>query len=185
MVLLDNYIHNILKESIDNVLNNRKLYHQTSNNFNVIKSILTNGLQPNDNGEAYGVWFSEDEPFYSSNRAPLFSIPNTEDIRQKYKFSTLYDGNIKIATKPISIEDITVESIPFAILENNSLLFTDGIKRLFNSFGIKQGFGSIAEYIAEKHKDKKILIYVDLFDKFVEQGTWKIFAKYNNIIPLF
>lgn len=48
MVLLDNYIRNVLKESIDNVLNNRKLYHQTSNDFNVIKSILMNGLQPND-----------------------------------------------------------------------------------------------------------------------------------------
>ena len=174
------------KNEISNLLNenasyntNCKLYHQTKNDFNIIKSIIENGLIPQDrNDEGNGIWFSQ-EPFYDV-RTTTFSIPNNEKTLRKYNFNTTFDGDIKIARNRIPFEELTVENIPFAIINDNSYLFSSS-KNFLISMAKKKGYNSIAEYLSNNKNFKSIIIYKDLFDNFVEKHTSYIFDKYPNV----
>ena len=184
--LTENDLNNIIKESINNILKenniNNKLFHQTKPNFETLKSIIQNGLQPNDNGEAYGIWFQEGTPFYNTN-VNMFSIENTPQNLEKYRFSKIYDGDIKIATKPIPFNELTVENIGFAIANDKNVLFSKTFVNP-NSFFKKrfEQYGSIAKYLCENKSFEKLIVYVDLFEIFIEQGTSDIFNQYSHII---
>lgn len=176
----------INEESFGSVVNenesnntSNKLYHQTTNDINVIKSIIKNGLIPQDkNGEGKGIWFSE-EPFYDV-RTTTFSIPNNEETLRKYNFNSTFDGDIKIARKCIPFNDFTVENIPFAIINDNTYLFSSS-KKFLMSMANKKGYDNIAEYLSNNKNFKSIVIFKDLFEKFVESGTFHIFNNYPNI----
>lgn len=180
------YLNKIIKESINNLLieniPNNKLYHQTKVDFDILKSIIKNGLQPNDNGEAYGIWFQSGSPFYGIN-TNIFSIENTQENIDKYKFSKIYDGDIKIATKPIPFNELNVENISFAVSNDKNILFTKQFSNP-NSFFQKRfnEYGSVARYLCENKSFNKLLIYTDLFEMFIEQGTSHIFDEYDHII---
>ena len=172
-------IYDDLMSINEDISNNNKLYHQTKSDFNIIKSIIKNGLIPQDrNGEGAGIWFS-DEPFYNS-KTTMFSIPNNEETLRKYNFNPYFDGNIKIAKKRIPFDNLTVENIPFAVANEHTYLYSSS-KDFFLSMAKRKGFDSIAEYIAENKNFKNIVIYEDLFNNFVEEGTSQIFHKYPHI----
>jgi len=160
-----------------------KLFHQTTTDFNIIKSIIKNGLIPQDkNDEGSGVWFSAEKPFYDV-RTTTFSIPDTPDIRKRFDFNPFYDGDIRIARKRIPFEYLIVENIPFGIANDGKTLL---MSRTFDNPApfIKKKidhYGSIAKYIAENKSFNDILIYTDLFDMFVEDRTAQIFAQYPHI----
>jgi hypothetical protein len=166
----------------ENNNDNSKLYHQTKPDFEILKSIIENGLQPNDNGEAYGVWFQANTPFYSS-QSNMFSIENNSENLTKYKFSILYDGDVKIATRPIPFNELTVENIGFAVSNNQNILFS---KFFTNSNKLiqkrVQEYGSIAKYMCENKNFETLLVYTDLFEMFIEQGTSHIFDEYEHVI---
>ena len=156
-----------------------KLYHQTKNDFNIIKSIIKNGLTPQDkNDEGCGIWFSQ-KPFYDI-QTTTFSIPNNEETLRKYNFNPTFDGDIKIARKRIPFEELTVENIPFAIINDNSYLFSSS-KNFLISMANKNGYNNIAEYLSNNKNFESIVIYKDLFDNFVENGTSYVFEKYPNV----
>lgn len=161
-----------------------KLYHQTRPDFETLKSIIKNGLQPNDNGEAYGIWFCEHKPFYSLGMTNTFSIENNTENLEKYNFSKSFDGEIKIATKPIPFNELTIESVGFAISNNKNILYNNFFIPKKPNFITKeiQKYGSIAKYMCENKNFETLLVYVDLFEMFIEQGTSHIFDEYDHII---
>ena len=170
---------NSLNEGIENY---PKIYHQTSTDFNIIKSIIENGLIPQDrNDEGNGIWFMAGEPFYTA-KATTFSLPDTEETFKKYAFHPFYDGDIRIARKPIPFEDLTVEVMPFGLANEKTTLFSDVFTSPKSFIEKKiQNCGSIAKYIAENKTFTTLLIYVDLFEMFVEKGTSHIFSQYPHI----
>ena len=170
--------------SINEALNSPelKIYHQTKSDFSVIKNILKNGLIPqNNHDEGYGIWFQAGEPFYSV-KSTMFSLPDTEETFERYDFNPMFDGNIRIARKPIPFSDLTVESIPFAIVNGNTLLYSNTFTNP-ESIGYKfsRKYGSIAKYLAENKNFKEVFIYEDLFKMFVESGTSELFSNYSHI----
>ena len=155
--------------------NGPKLYHQTSSDFNVIKSIIENGLIPQDkNGEGKGIWFQAGAPFYNA-RTTMFSIPDTEENAKKY-------GDIRIARTTIPFDELTVESIPFAVVNDNTILYSSTFTSP-DSLGYKfsKRCGSVAKYIAENKNFKNVLIYTDLFEMFVEPKTSHYFQQFTHI----
>lgn len=168
----------VVNENESNNTSN-KLYHQTTNDINVIKSIIKNGLIPqNKNDEGKGIWFSE-EPFYDV-RTTTFSIPNNDESLRKYNFNTIFDGDIKIARNFIPFNELTVENIPFAIINDNAYLFSSS-KKFLMSMANKKGYNNIAEYLSNNKNFNSIVIFKDLFEKYVESGTSHIFNKYPNV----
>ena len=170
------YNNKILTENI----NNRKLYHQTVADINVIKSIIENGLIPNDNGEVYGIWFNK-KPFYNDYERFMVSLPETEENLEKYDFSKFFDGDLKIARKQIPFNALTVENIPFASINGEFCFYSNMFNEKFRNSKFVQKYENLATYIAEKTKKDNILIYTDLFEMFVESGTSYIFSKYPHI----
>lgn len=162
--------------------NEPKLYHQTSSDFNVIKSIIENGLIPQDkNGEGKGIWFQAGAPFYNA-RTTMFSIPDTVENAKKYNFNPLFDGDIRIARTTIPFDELTVESIPFAVVNDNTILYSSTFTSP-DSLGYKfsKRCGSVAKYIAENKNFKNVLIYTDLFEMFVEPKTSHYFQQFPHI----
>ena len=162
--------------------NGPKLYHQTSSDFNVIKSIIENGLIPQDkNGEGKGIWFQAGAPFYNA-RTTMFSIPDTVENAKKYNFNPLFDGDIRIARTIIPFDELTVESIPFAVVNDNTILYSSTFTSP-DSLGYKfsKRCGSVAKYIAENKNFKNVLIYTDLFEMFVEPKTSHYFQQFTHI----
>ena len=170
------YNNKILIENI----NNRKLYHQTSTDFNVIKNIIKNGLIPYDNGEVYGIWFDR-KPFYNSYKSFMVSLPETEENLERYDFSKFFDGDIKIARKQIPFNALTIENIPFASRNGEFCYYSNMYNEKFRNSKFVQKYGNLATYIAEKTKDYDMFIYTDLFEMFVESGTSHVFSKYPHI----
>lgn len=175
-------IYDELNSINENRGNIPKLYHQTSSDFNVIKSIIENGLIPQDkNGEGKGIWFQAGAPFYNA-RTTMFSIPDTDENAKKYNFNPLFDGDIRIARTTIPFNDLTVESIPFAVVNDNTILYSSTFTSP-DSLGYKfsKRCGSVAKYIAENKNFKNVLIYTDLFEMFVEPKTSQYFQQFPHI----
>ena len=162
----------------------KKMYHQVgqfNDIFKATKSVLQNGLIPSDkNGDAYGVFFAMNK-FYGKLQVPCFSLLDTEENFKKYRFSPIFDGDTRIATKTISPDDLIVENIPFASCnDNNVILMTEDVD-FFKKVAKLCKCNSIAEYLAKNKNFENIIIYTDLFDEYVEKGTSYIFDEYPHI----
>lgn len=170
----------------ESIGSNTKMYHQcttcdTNNVFDIIKSIVGSGLIPFEKrDEGKGVWFSLGEPFYNGVNYPTFSLTDSEENFLKYNFNPLFDGEIRIARKPIPFNKLTVENIPFAIINNKDLLYSKD-KKFYSKFAKLHGCSTIAEYLANNENFKHLIVYTDLFDKYIENGTSHIFNDYPHI----
>lgn len=162
----------------------KKLYHQVgrfNDIFKVTKSILQNGLIPSDkSGDAYGVFFSMDK-FYENPQLPCFSLLATEENFKKYRFAPIFDGDIRVATKTISPDDLIVENIPFASCNNNNVILMTQDIDFFKRMTKLYKCNSIAEYLAKNENFEHLVVYTDLFDEYVEKGTTYIFDEYPHI----
>lgn len=119
--------------------------------------------------------------FYGNLQVPCFSLLDTEENFIKYRFSPIFDGYIRIATKTISPDDLIVENIPFASCnDNNVILMTEDVD-FFKKVAKLRKCNSIAEYLAKNKNFENIIIYTDLFDEYVEKGTSYIFDEYPHI----
>ena len=165
---------------------NAKMYHQCTscdvdNVFDIIKFIMENGLTPFDiRDEGEGIWFCLGQPYYNNEFHPMFSLLDSQENFEKYNFNPLFDGEIRIARKPIPYQELTVENIPFAISNNRNLLYTKD-KKFYNMFAEKYGYSSIAEFLANNNNFEHLVVYTDLFDEYVENGTSFIFNDYPHI----
>lgn len=170
----------------ESIGSNTKMYHQCTdynvdNVFDIIKSIVENGLIPFEKrDEGKGIWFVLEQPFYNNICHPTFSLIDSQENFLKYNFNPMFDGEIRIARKPIPYQELTVENIPFAISNNRDLLYTNG-KEFYNKFAKLYGYSSIAEYLVNNENFEHLIVYTDLFDQYVEKGTSYIFDKYPHI----
>lgn len=170
----------------ESIGSNTKMYHQCTdynvdNVFDIIKSIVENGLIPFEKrDEGKGIWFVLGQPFYNNICHPTFSLIDSQENFIKYNFNPMFDGEIRIARKPIPYQELTVENIPFAISNNRDLLYTNG-KEFYNKFAKLYGYSSIAEYLANNENFEHLIVYTDLFDQYVENGTSHVFNDYPHI----
>lgn len=83
---------------------------------NLHKLFSEKGLRINDNGEANGIWFNSEEPYYK-NGSLILSLPDTEENRVKYQIRD------NIAHIDIPLSELTFERFPIGY--TNGRLVTD------------------------------------------------------------
>ena len=185
---MDN-IDKIISENINKLLlekenynTNKILYHQTSFSIDKFRLILKNGLIPNDNGESNCVWFSVNKPFYNDNPSILtFKVQLDDDFKNKHKL--IDDISRVMVLDVIKPYELEIEDCPFCIDSDDfKVLFS--IKQKPNEKLVKfRGFNSIAEYIVNNKqlKERNLIIFSDIFDKYVEKDTLSYFKDSENI----
>jgi hypothetical protein len=113
------------------VINNEKIIFKDKDNTFIISNevkILSNYFKMLDELKKFefgeivkGQHYYKENQYSKSN---MFSIENNSENLTKYKFSILYDGDVKIATRPIPFNELTVENIGFAVSNNQNILFS-------------------------------------------------------------
>lgn len=187
--LTENQLYNIIKESISKLLkeeieNNDILYHQLPFDENILKSILTNGLIPRDNGEAFGVWFSKNEPFFGFNKKGYVTLSVTYNNNFKENHSCIDDVSLVIVEDIVTPNEIKIVECPFMIDSNTNeqLLGVQNLSFL-KTLSNKKGYQTIANYIINNKELNKrnITIFSDIYEKYIEQNTLDILSKNKNI----
>lgn len=142
------------------------LYHRIGNKKGMstpelVKSVLDNGLTPNDNGEIGSViWFSSDFRDYAEKANFVVSIEFNEETRKLYDLR--YDGHNGYGRAVIPFSALKVEKIPVMKLNG-----TVDNKTTIDIINGKYGGN---KYTPEKFNDNPInaVIYADLFNKYVQ-----------------
>lgn len=146
----------------------------------VIKSVVAKGLVPNNNGEIGGaIWFNPHNHEYSGNGKMTLRLKMTpENIRD---FEISGDGGTFWAHKTIPFDRLEIVDCPVMLIGNyffNFSRFTHD--RLRKRYTEESGCSTMAEFFCEKSTTRPSLVYVDVWDKFVEP-TSKVFEKYPDI----
>ena len=187
--LTEKQLFNIIKESISKILkeeieNNDILYHQLPFDEYSLKSILTNGLIPRDNGEAFGIWFSKNQPFYGFNKKENVTLSVTYNNNFKENHSYTDDVTLVIVKDIVTPNEIKIVECPFMIDSNTNepLLGVQNLSSL-KTLSNKKGYQTIANYIVNnKHlNERNITIFSDIYEKYIEQNTLNILSKNKNI----
>lgn len=186
---MDNKIRKIVKECIKNVLkegeiiSDKKLYHQTPFSVDKFRNIFKKGLIPRDNGESNCVWFSVDNVFYGNNPNMLtISVDFNDEFKNKHWFND--DISIVNVYDVVEPRELNIVDCPFLIDGDNgnvvlNISSRDGLKR----FSYRKGFDCISEYIINNKqlKNKYLILFSDLYNKYVETDTLDYFYGVDNI----
>jgi hypothetical protein len=172
-------INNIVSQSISPNINSNmvegyndnkgiiKLYHRISSKSmqlpQLINSVSTKGLIPNDNGEVgNAIWFSDNYQDYGKNGKFVVSLDfdtSTNGVTSN-EFEIVYDGHNAYAHKPIPFDRLIVEKIPTAIVNIDHILTNKDLIEYINSEDISiKGIntGSI-----------RLVVFTDVFNKYVQ-----------------
>lgn len=159
-------IKKIIRESINKVLTEstdiQKLYHCVNPVGKIpltdaIHGVVNNGLLLNDNGERGDcIWFNVGEPFYPHFQGMIVSIIATPENMERFKM--IDDYSQMAARKSIPFEFLTVEQIPFWIINGR---VSSSIKSLRKN----EDFISILN----RNPYPDIVVFKDVVDRFSGQ----------------
>lgn len=186
---MDNKIRKIVRECIREILMEnenssvKKLYHQTRFSIEKFRSIFKNGLIPRDNGESNCVWFSVDNEFYRGVPNSLtLSVDFNDEFKNKHRFNDNVSViNVYDIVKP---NELNIVDCPFLIdAESGDIILNISSRDSLKRFSDKRGYGCISEYIINNKqlKDKGLILFGDLYNMYVESGTFDYFSGVDNI----
>jgi hypothetical protein len=186
---MDNKIRKIVRECIREILMEnensgvKKLYHQTSFSIDKFRSIFKNGLIPRDNGESNCVWFSVDNEFYRNNPNILtISVDFNDEFKNKHRFNDNVSViNVYDIVKP---NELNIVDCPFLIdAESGDVILNISSRNSLKKFSDRRGYECISEYIVNNKqlKNKYLILFSDLYNKYVETDTLNYFYGVDNI----
>ena len=153
----------ILKEVVNEMFG-KKLYHCVSpKNMSLedaMKSVLTEGLKVNDNGErGEGIWFS-DEPFYGDRAVFVVSIEANKDNIERFDIIDS-EYNIAFAKKNIPAQYLTIEKIPFICFNGKYSCFSPFYAKTY-------GVGGKKDFIEMLNQNAypNIVVFKDILEKY-------------------
>jgi predicted CopG family antitoxin len=161
------------------------IYHQTPFDVNVLRSIFQKGLITNYNDEADCIWFAKNEVFYpnaSEGYKVTLSVKFDKTFKSKHRYSD--DGWEVLVYDTVFPDEIDIKDIPFCInKDNGKILMRTGKIDSYKKLLKLKGCNSMSEYIInnKQFKEQNIIIFSDIYENYVENGTLDILSQSENI----
>lgn len=162
---MKNLIKQLLRENLENDKIVR-LYHRIGNKKNLnlselIRSVLTNGLKPNDNGEVGSViWFSKDFKDYGANGS--FVVAYDYDKTKGYEENNgihYPSYSPPFGYEQIPFEKLVIIKIPIANIRGNILTNEDLIRWINENNRTADEFNKLRG---------DVVLFGDLFNLYVQ-----------------